>query len=237
MSKNIRKNTYEELLRFKTTHLIPTSVAQILKLGRPSDYSLVSMESNKQLCCTLCTLSIYCFFSSPPQSCRLWFFSIETYRCKIPCWQKKGCGPFFIHSPNMNTMVLTRVRTPTPLLPALAWELSSVLAVIFEGRPWEQLSAWEIMVRLRVARNISRLDVYSRAFRPALSIRQAAVTTDRRRTAPTRAASYLTVTKIWSGVFWGGGVVFFLDLCWPIIKESRCRTNRFPTLPPGPHCF
>lgn len=35
----------------------------------------------------------------------------------------------------MNTMVLTRVSTPTPSFPALAWGLSSVLTVTFDGRP------------------------------------------------------------------------------------------------------
>lgn len=92
-------------------------------------------------------------------------------------------------------MVLTRVRTPTPSFPALVWALTSAPTVTLRGGPGEQLWAWEIMVRLKVATNISRLDVYSRAFRPALSIRQAAVATDRRRTAPTRAASYLRVIK------------------------------------------
>lgn len=50
---------------------------------------------------------------------------------------------------------------------------------------------WETIVRVRVDRNISMLEVYSRAFRPALSIKEAAMTTENRRTTPTRAASYL----------------------------------------------
>lgn len=54
---------------------------------------------------------------------------------------------------------------------------------------------WEIMVRVREDRNISMLDVYSRALRPALSIKNAAVTTEKRRTTPTKAASQLTNTK------------------------------------------
>lgn len=53
----------------------------------------------------------------------------------------------------------------------------------------------EIMVRVREDTNISMLDVYSRALRPALSINMAAVATDKRRTAPTMAASYLTDTE------------------------------------------
>lgn len=53
----------------------------------------------------------------------------------------------------------------------------------------------EIMVRVREDTNISMLDVYSRALRPALSINRAAVATDKRRTAPTMAASYLTDTE------------------------------------------
>lgn len=58
---------------------------------------------------------------------------------------------------------------------------------------------WEIMVRVRREKNITRLDTYSRAFRPALSIKPAAKATERRRTAPTRAASYLTDTgRDWS---------------------------------------
>lgn len=54
---------------------------------------------------------------------------------------------------------------------------------------------WEIMVRVRVDRNISMLDVYSKALRPALSIKKAAMATDTRRTTPTRAASYLQKKK------------------------------------------
>lgn len=54
---------------------------------------------------------------------------------------------------------------------------------------------WEIMVRVREDRNISMLEVYSRALRPALSIRLAATATERRRTAPTMAASYLKERK------------------------------------------
>lgn len=54
---------------------------------------------------------------------------------------------------------------------------------------------WEIMVRVRVDRNISMLDVYSKALRPALSIKKAAMATETRRTTPTRAASYLQKKK------------------------------------------
>lgn len=86
-------------------------------------------------------------------------------------------------------MVLTRVRTPTPWFPVFIWELRSRLMVALGTGPGEQLVVCEIMVRVSVDRNISMLDVYSRALRPALSIRQAAVATEKRRTAPTRAAS------------------------------------------------
>lgn len=62
---------------------------------------------------------------------------------------------------------------------------------------------WEIMVRVRLDTNISMLDVYSKALRPALSIKTAAMATEMMRTTPTRAASYLTDiehgwVKIWS---------------------------------------
>lgn len=50
---------------------------------------------------------------------------------------------------------------------------------------------WETIVRVRVDRNISMLEVYSRALRPALSIKEAAMTTEKSRTKPTSAASYL----------------------------------------------
>lgn len=61
--------------------------------------------------------------------------------------------------------------------------------------PGGQAVVWETMVRVREDRNISRLDVYRRALRPALSIKMAAMATEKRRTAPTRAASYLTDTE------------------------------------------
>ena len=48
---------------------------------------------------------------------------------------------------------------------------------------------WDVMVRVRLDTNISMLDVYSRALRPALSIRQAAKATENSRTTPTMAAS------------------------------------------------
>lgn len=54
---------------------------------------------------------------------------------------------------------------------------------------------WEMIIRVKEDRNISMLDVYSRALRPALSIKEAAVATERRRTTPTRAASYLKNNK------------------------------------------
>lgn len=56
------------------------------------------------------------------------------------------------------------------------------------------------MVRVREDKNISMLDVYSRALRPALSIRKAATAIEPRRTKPTMAAPYLadTETQIWS---------------------------------------
>jgi len=55
--------------------------------------------------------------------------------------------------------------------------------------PGGQAVVWEIMVRVRADRNISRLDTYSRALRPALSIKLAATATEKRRTAPTMMAS------------------------------------------------
>lgn len=56
-------------------------------------------------------------------------------------------------------MVLTRVRTPTPWFPVFIWELRSRLMVALITGPGEQLVVCEIMVRARVDRNISRLDV------------------------------------------------------------------------------
>lgn len=83
-------------------------------------------------------------------------------------------------------------------LKAVSWLACNVLpssefgAVIFTAG---QGVVWEIMVSVREDRNISMLDVYSRALRPALSIRLAATATERRRTAPTMAASYLKATE------------------------------------------
>lgn len=47
----------------------------------------------------------------------------------------------------------------------------------------------ELMVRVRLDRNISMLEIYSRALRPALSIKLAARATAKSRTIPTMAAS------------------------------------------------
>lgn len=56
---------------------------------------------------------------------------------------------------------------------------------------------WEMIVRVREERNMIMLDVYSKALRPALSIKLAAVATDNKRTTPTRAASYLKHTEVY----------------------------------------
>lgn len=100
------------------------------------------------------------------------------------------------HSPNINTMVLMIGMKPAAVCPTSLWELKSKLTVALGGMgPGGQAVLWEIMVRVREARNMSRLDAYSRALRPALSIKQAAVATEKRRTAPTRAALNLTDTE------------------------------------------
>ena len=51
--------------------------------------------------------------------------------------------------------------------------------------------AWEYMVRLRLDRIISMLEVYSRALRPALSIKLAAMATENRRMTPTMTVAIL----------------------------------------------
>lgn len=88
---------------------------------------------------------------------------------------------------------------PSPLFPVTAVEVEMELfklSVPLGGTgPGWQLVVWEIMVRVRMEKNITRLDTYNRAFRPALSIKLAAKATERRRTAPTRAASYLPDTE------------------------------------------
>lgn len=116
-------------------------------------------------------------------------------------------------SPNMNTMVLMRGMRPAAVwgpaskgFPKALWGLRSELMVRLGGPgPGGRAAVWEFMVRVRADRNISRLDVYSRALRPALSIKLAATTTERRRTAPTMMASYLrekTAGRGTSGASW-----------------------------------
>lgn len=100
----------------------------------------------------------------------------------------------------MNTIVLMRGMRPAAscwlLTNVSLWKLLSKLMVLFWGEGvGGQGVVWETMVRVRLDRNISMLDVYRRALRPALSIRLAATATDRRRTAPTMAASYLRDAK------------------------------------------
>lgn len=91
-----------------------------------------------------------------------------------------------LNSPNINTMVLMRGMSPAATPPGSPWELKSVTL-----GPGGQSMVWEFMVRVSADRNISMLDVYSRALRPALSIKSAAVATEKRRITPTSAASYL----------------------------------------------
>ena len=52
-------------------------------------------------------------------------------------------------------------------------------------------SRWEYMVRARLDRIISMLEVYRRTLRPALSIKLAAMATETRRTTPTTTAATL----------------------------------------------
>lgn len=104
---------------------------------------------------------------------------------------------YFQNSPNINTtvqMIGNKLAAVWGPLPKALWEVKSRVVWFGGAGPGGQGVVWEIIVRVRVDTNISMLDVYSRALRPALSINEAAMATEKRRTKPTMAASYLTDT-------------------------------------------
>ena len=92
----------------------------------------------------------------------------------------------------------TRLAPGSEAMPSAWWELWS--SRVNPVRLWGagdggQGMAWEYMVSVRLDRSISRLEVYKRALRPALSIKLAATTTEKSRIAPTMTASNLMVDR------------------------------------------